>query len=144
MQKPIAVVGLLFHEEALLVVSRRGNQYDLGLPGGKLETDETPFDALVREVQEETGVKVLRAEHVLTRVDSVSKCLVWTYMITQWQGDPTTLEPGVFVSWVHPKRLLGEACSFREYNLNLFRFLLESPWAPTLTDQLWAASLKNY
>ncbi len=43
----------------LLVIHRRknGDAYD-ALPGGKLEPGETPEQAAVREVDEETGLKV--------------------------------------------------------------------------------------
>lgn len=52
-----AVVALVFSPEGkVLAVSRKDDPNDLGLPGGKAEDGETPFEAVVREVEEETGL----------------------------------------------------------------------------------------
>lgn len=45
----------------IVTVSRRGDYFDSGLPGGKVEEGETDFEAIVREIQEETGL-VLKKE----------------------------------------------------------------------------------
>ena len=42
----------------LIVVSRKGGEYGrLGMPGGKVDEGETPLQAIVREIQEEIGLK---------------------------------------------------------------------------------------
>ncbi len=55
-----SVVALIFDQkERLLVVRLGGHRNELwGLPGGRIELDETPEDALMREVMEEIGVRV--------------------------------------------------------------------------------------
>lgn len=52
---------------AIFAVSRKGFKDDFGLPGGKVEIGETPLDAAIRELEEETGLKV-RPEAKITLV----------------------------------------------------------------------------
>ncbi len=54
-------VGLIFHGGRLLILRRDDRQMLGGLwefPGGKLESGETPVQAVEREVREETGLNV--------------------------------------------------------------------------------------
>ena len=57
-----AIVVILNEKDELLVLKRphfvkwAPNQW--GLPGGKIEPDETPLQAAVREVREETTLEV--------------------------------------------------------------------------------------
>ena len=54
----IGVFAIIFDEEGRVLLCHR-NDYDLwNLPGGGLEADETPSDAVTREVLEETGLEV--------------------------------------------------------------------------------------
>lgn len=57
-------VGLIFNGDRLLIMQRSTEQMLGGLwefPGGKLEQDETPVQAVEREVLEETGLQVQAA-----------------------------------------------------------------------------------
>lgn len=53
----IAVVGMVFREKEVLLIQRKDNRL-WGLPAGRMEVGETPEEAIVREVKEETGVKM--------------------------------------------------------------------------------------
>lgn len=54
----IGVFGLIFNEKAEVLLCHR-RDYDLwNLPGGKLESKETPWEGVIREVKEETGLDV--------------------------------------------------------------------------------------
>jgi len=57
-QFTIGIFGLIFDaQDRILLCHRR--DYDLwNLPGGGLEDGETPWDAMIREVKEETGLDV--------------------------------------------------------------------------------------
>ncbi|HVQ96816.1 MAG TPA: NUDIX domain-containing protein [Mycobacteriales bacterium] len=59
----VPCAGAVVHDEAgRLLLVRRGREPGRGLwslPGGRLEADETPAEAAVREVREETGLDVL-------------------------------------------------------------------------------------
>ncbi|MFD5828673.1 NUDIX domain-containing protein [Lentzea sp. NPDC060358] len=54
----ITVVGLVHVEAGRLLVVRSRNKKAFYLPGGKIEPDETPVEALRREVREELGTEL--------------------------------------------------------------------------------------
>ena len=77
----VAAYGVCMRDEHLLLaryVSPDGSQRHWTLPGGKVEHAEDPFDAVVREVAEETGYEA-RVEQLLG-VDSRTRYVEW--------GDP--------------------------------------------------------
>ena len=58
MQFTIGIFGLIFDEQDRILLCHR-RDYDLwNLPGGGLEGGETPWNGLIREVKEETGLDV--------------------------------------------------------------------------------------
>lgn len=50
--------GCLFNEQGEVLLQRRGDSNTWGFPGGAVEIGETPEQAAVREVKEETGLDV--------------------------------------------------------------------------------------
>ena len=63
--KPASLVlvaaGLIFEEERILLTQRKSGTHLAGaweFPGGKVEPDEDPRDALARELAEELGIDV--------------------------------------------------------------------------------------
>jgi ADP-ribose pyrophosphatase YjhB (NUDIX family) len=54
----VGVFAAIFNDQNQVLLCHR-NDYDLwNLPGGGLESDESPWDGVVREVKEETGLDV--------------------------------------------------------------------------------------
>jgi ADP-ribose pyrophosphatase YjhB (NUDIX family) len=88
----VACVGAVVHDaEGRLLLIRRGHAPSAGLwsvPGGRMEAGESEAEAVVREVAEETGLRV-RPDRVLgwVRVDGDGV----VYTITDWEC--TLLEP---------------------------------------------------
>ncbi|WEN16324.1 Nudix family hydrolase [Rhodanobacter sp. AS-Z3] len=75
-------------------------------PGGKLEPGETPMDGLARELREEIGVTLLRADPLI-RVPCHypdRELLLDTWTSEQWEGQPQSLE-GQALQWVLPEQI---------------------------------------
>jgi len=61
----LVVAGLVFHHNKLLITQRPPGKKHAGyweFPGGKLEKDESPVNALIRELCEEIDLKVAQCE----------------------------------------------------------------------------------
>jgi len=50
--------GCIFNENGEVLLQRRGDSNKWGFPGGAIELGETPQQAAIREVKEETGLDV--------------------------------------------------------------------------------------
>ena len=89
----------IFRDGRLLLVQRRqspeANHW--GLPGGKVEFAEPVADAVVREVQEEVGIRVrdLQLLCVVDQIDHIQgeHWVAPTYTTTSFTGEPRIAEP---------------------------------------------------
>ncbi|MBP3510493.1 MAG: NUDIX domain-containing protein [Prevotella sp.] len=64
-----ATAAFILNSKGELLVERRGKEPGKGtldLPGGFVDNDETAEEGIAREVMEETGLKVTRAEYMFT------------------------------------------------------------------------------
>jgi 8-oxo-dGTP pyrophosphatase MutT (NUDIX family) len=117
-----AVMLLLKNDNGLkiLAVSRRYDKTKFGLPGGKLEPNETPKDAAIRECFEETGVKVVHCCLIYRRDEMRDRpegedFHTYCYYGTKWEGEPHNSEEGE-VAWLSEEELTGDKGAFPEYN----------------------------
>ena len=62
--KHIGVYGLIIENNKIVLIRKAQGGYKgkLDLPGGGMEHNEQPIETLIRELKEETGVKVLTQE----------------------------------------------------------------------------------
>lgn len=99
------VAAVLEDDRGRILLARRPPGKHLAgcweFPGGKLVADETPAQALVRELAEELGISVQRSEPLLglthTYPDRVIRLLL--RRVTSWQGKPRGCE-GQALAWV--------------------------------------------
>tara|TARA_R110000796_G_scaffold215732_2_gene331728 strand:+ start:2401 stop:2847 length:447 start_codon:yes stop_codon:yes gene_type:complete len=87
---------VLINEEGLIcLVSRKEDHKDFGLPGGKLDGNETYEEAAIREVKEETGLTIKN----LTMIFAMHrKGRMGHTFIAEYSGEVKTDEPHV-VKW---------------------------------------------
>lgn len=69
-------------------------------PGGKIEPNETPYQALQRELYEELGIHVKQAALWLTCIHHYGQASVRLrfYRVSEWEGKPTARE-GQCLAW---------------------------------------------
>lgn len=94
-------------------------------PGGKLEENETPEQALVRELQEETGITPTTYRLFEKQTHQFSDRLVelWFFLVEQWEGEPCGKE-GQPARWVNQQAL--DAAEFPAANAPVIEKLLQN------------------
>lgn len=88
----VGVFGVIFDTDKKVLLCHR-NDYDLwNLPGGRLERNESPWDGVVREVREETGlnVRVVKLIGVYSKPDKDE--IVFSFLCEKESGEITTTD----------------------------------------------------
>jgi 8-oxo-dGTP diphosphatase len=108
---PVVAVALTDAQGRVLIAQRPFDKEHAGLwefPGGKIEPDESPEAALVRELREELGVTVLPEHLEPLAFSSASRgarhLLLLLYRCAIWQGEARALD-AVAIRWVLPAAL---------------------------------------
>ena len=107
----VSAVALIDRDGRVLLAQRPEGKSMAGLwefPGGKVEPDETPEAALIRELQEELGIGTWEsclapltfASHAYERFH----LLMPLFVCRKWEGTPHPRE-GQTLAWADPKRL---------------------------------------
>lgn len=119
--KNAVCVLIVDKDNNLLSVSRKDNHNDWGLPGGKLEENESFIDAAIRETLEETGysIEVVDTSNYFEHSDN--EYLVRTYKakIIYYLRTPVSEEETGLVSFKNKLDLLKG--SFSQYNYDCFK-----------------------
>jgi len=107
----VVACALIDPDRRVLIAQRPEGKAMAGLwefPGGKIEQDETPEDALLRELDEELGISTQSAclaplTFASHRYDSFH-LLMPLYVCRKWEGTPRPIEHQA-LRWVRPQSL---------------------------------------
>lgn len=125
-----ASVMLIINNGLILGVSRRDDKTKFGLPGGKVEDNESHAQAAIRETFEETGVRVVFCVEVFRREEVTpdgEMFYTYCYYASSWEGEPKDSEEGI-VEWLTTEELIGDRGAFPDYNKKMLEtFKLKYP-----------------
>ena len=105
-----AAVGVIQRADGFVLLARRPENKPWAgwweFPGGKIEVDETPEHALIRELKEEIGITATTLYPWIRRTfDYPEKTVVLHFFrVMAWQGEPQSLEFQE-LAWQHPNNL---------------------------------------
>ena len=107
--KKLTVVGAVIVHDGRVLCTKRGTGPHAGyweFPGGKVEPDETPEEALAREIFEELDCVVDVGQQVTTTVHQYdfAEVTLTTYYCTLQSGTPT-LSEHLASTWLAPEDL---------------------------------------
>ena len=109
--KLVVSIALINNYDQVLIAKRPNNKHLAGFwefPGGKVEKNETPENALIREVKEELDVNINNkciAPLSFSEFDYKNfHLLLLLYICRRWEGKPLKMEENE-LKWVKPSML---------------------------------------
>lgn len=92
--------------DSVLLINRTHDPVIRGYiaPGGKIEFPESPVDGAIREVQEETGLRVTALQykglHEFVSERQGERYMIFNYLATRFEGELRPESPEGRVEWV--------------------------------------------
>ncbi|MEH0832050.1 8-oxo-dGTP diphosphatase MutT [Pectobacterium cacticida] len=126
-QQPLSVaVGIIRNTEQHYFIARRPDGVHMAgmweFPGGKVEEKETPEQALIRELREETGIEAKTPQRLTDKTFSTPERTITLhfFLVETWLGEPYGRE-GQETCWVNVDALREEL--FPPANAEVIRWL---------------------
>ena len=109
--KIVVSIALINDADEILLSKRPKNKHLAGFwefPGGKVETNEVPETALIREIKEELDIIINKkciAPLSFSEFDYKEfQLLLLLYVCRRWEGEPKSMEDNEII-WVKPNML---------------------------------------
>lgn len=114
-------LAVIPYGSSFISISRKDNKEDFGLIGGKVEPRETPREAIIRETEEETGLKGLHPQLIDKRVYEGN--LLYCYVFLQIKNMEDLVlgdSPEGTIAIKTKEELMDSKHSFSDYNKDIF------------------------
>ncbi|UTH06298.1 (deoxy)nucleoside triphosphate pyrophosphohydrolase [Macrococcoides canis] len=110
MKKYIKVVGAVIVKDGRILCAQRNENTSLPLmwefPGGKIEENESPEDALKRELMEEMQCEISVGDKIVTTVHEYDFAIIeLTTFYAEMVNDQIVLEEHADMKWLSPNEL---------------------------------------
>jgi 8-oxo-dGTP pyrophosphatase MutT (NUDIX family) len=113
---PKAAVAVVFNSQGKVLAVQRKNSDKIGLPGGKVEGEESTEGTAKRETLEETGYQVFSKRFLGSEIDKdgFETTAYLCEMVGYDESKKKSGEAACF--WVEPSELFGETGAYPEFN----------------------------
>lgn len=101
----VGAFAVITNADGHVLLCHRTDREAWNLPGGRVEVGETPWQAVVREVEEEVGLVVESTELVGIYSVPSRADLVFTFRCSKFSGEPRLSSEASQVAWFAPSEL---------------------------------------
>jgi 8-oxo-dGTP diphosphatase len=102
----VSVVAAVVNDAGEVLAIRRADNGNWAPPGGVLELEETILEGLVREVLEETGVRIVPVRLTGAYKNMARKVIELCFYCRVEDGSPRPTHEAVEVRWLRPDEIL--------------------------------------
>lgn len=117
--KPASLAIVRNEQNDVLAVRRPSPPHEFVVPGGEVERGETPEEAALRELREETNVRGRRAQLVWASTSPTDGRQVYVVVVLRWSGTALPLE-GEDVAWMKERALVEQAGRYANFHREMF------------------------
>lgn len=129
----IPVVAGFVRKDKMVLVGQRPENHSLAgqweFPGGKIESGETPEEALARELSEELGIEAQVGDLKLACTHHYGdvNILILFFEVLYWKGEPKAMHH-LKLDWIEPNELMNRPIP--EANVKILDRIFKALGAP--------------